>query len=195
MMDVKDINSYAPRAQAKEFESKEYKVFEMFRKDWAVVTAGTPDKFNSCVVAWGSLGTIWTVPGKKTGSTVTVYIYPTRYTNEVLQHSEKITVSFFPKTLRKQVFVLGSQSGRDTDKVNESGLTPKVINGAVTYEEATFTFVCRKICQLPIKKEDIAQDIRDYYAANPQGYPVDENGDYHPHWIFMGEIIATDGKL
>ena len=32
MMDVKDINSYAPRAQAKEFESKEYKVFEMFRK-------------------------------------------------------------------------------------------------------------------------------------------------------------------
>ena len=92
MMDVKDINSYAPRAQAKEFESKEYKVFEMFRKDWAVVTAGTPDKFNSCVVAWGSLGTIWTVPGKKTGSTVTVYIYPTRYTNEVLQHSEKFTV-------------------------------------------------------------------------------------------------------
>lgn len=65
-MDVKDINSYAPRAQAKKFESKEYKVFEMFRKDWAVVTAGTPDKFNSCVVAWGSLGTIWTVPGKKT---------------------------------------------------------------------------------------------------------------------------------
>jgi hypothetical protein len=65
----------------------------------------------------------------------------------------------------------------NTDKVNESGLTPKVINGAVTYEEATFTFVCRKICQLPIKKEDIAQDIRDYYAANPQGYPVDENGD------------------
>lgn len=98
---------------------------------------------------------------------MTVYIYPTRYTNEVLQHSEKFTVSFFPKTLRKQVFVLGSQSGRDTDKVNESGLTPKVIDGAVTYEEATFTFVCRKICQLPIKKEDIAQDIRDYYAANP----------------------------
>lgn len=132
-----------------------------------MVTAGTPDKFNSCVVAWGSLGTIWTLSGKKTSSTVTVYIYPTRYTNEVLQHSEKFTVSFFPKTLRKQVFVLGSQSGRDTDKVNESGLTPKVIDGAVTYEEATFTFVCRKICQLPIKKEDIAQDIRDYYAANP----------------------------
>lgn len=38
MMDVKDINSYAPRAKTKEFESKAYKVFEMFRKDWVVVT-------------------------------------------------------------------------------------------------------------------------------------------------------------
>lgn len=60
--------------------------------------------------------------------------------------------------------------------------------------QPSLSFAARFVSQ-PIKKEDIAQDIRDYYAANPQGYPVDENGDYHPHWIFMGEIIATDGKL
>ncbi len=194
-MDMQDINSFNPTAKAKDFEGKEYKVFEMFRKEWAVVTAGTPDNYNSLVVAWGSLGTIWTNPGKKTGATITVYVYPTRYTHEFLKQNEKFTVSFFPKSLRKQVFVLGSKSGRDGDKVAESGLTPKEIDGTVTYEEATFTFVCRKILQQPIDKENLSEDIREYYAANPNAYPAVEDGEYQPHWIFMGEILGTEGEL
>ncbi len=193
-MDMQDIKSFNPTAKAKEFEGKEYKVFEMFRKDWAVVTAGTPEKHNSLVIAWGSLGTIWTNPGKKTGATITVYVYPTRYTHEFLQQSDKFTVSFFPKSLRKQVFVLGSRSGRDGDKETESGLTPKEIDGTVTFEEANFTFVCRKILQQPIDKANLAEDIKEYYAANPEAYP-EVDGEWQPHWIFMGEILGTEGEL
>ena len=37
----------------REFMEKDYKVFEMFDKQWALVTAGTMEHFNSCTVSWG----------------------------------------------------------------------------------------------------------------------------------------------
>ena len=79
------------------FEEKDYKIFELFEKQWAVVTAGNMEHFNSCTVNWGSMGTLWTRPGKN-GSVITVYLYPTRYTREILTASEIFTVSFFPPT-------------------------------------------------------------------------------------------------
>ena len=53
------------------FKEKEYKVFEMFDKQWAVVTAGSMEHYNSCTVSWGSLGNIWGTAGKSR-PTVTV---------------------------------------------------------------------------------------------------------------------------
>ena len=54
------------------YKEKDYRVFAMFEKDWALVTAGTIERFNSCTVGWGSLGNIWG-DGR---STVTVYVHP-----------------------------------------------------------------------------------------------------------------------
>lgn len=172
------------------FEENEYKIFEMFRKQWAVVAAGTGEKYNACTVSWGSLGTIWTKPGH-TGSIVTVYLYPTRYTNEILQESDSFTVSFFPPEYRKALAILGTQSGRDGDKIEASGLTPVSLDCGVAFREAELTFVCRKIYQHQMSKEDIASDIQEYYANDPKAYPVDENGDWHPHWMFIGEITEV----
>ena len=63
----------------KPFEMKDYKVFDMFNNQWALVTAGTPDHYNTCTIAWGSLGTIWGGPNRGR-SIVTVYVNPDRYT-------------------------------------------------------------------------------------------------------------------
>ena len=46
------------------FKEKEYKVFEMFDKQWAIVTAGSMEHYNSCTIGWGSLGNIWGHAGK-----------------------------------------------------------------------------------------------------------------------------------
>ena len=173
------------------FEEKEYKVFELFQKQWALVTAGSMDKFNSCTVSWGSMGTLWTRPGK-TGSVITVYLYPTRYTRELLMESEIFTVSFFPASCKKALAVIGSRSGRDVDKVAASGLTPVSIGDSVTYKEAEQTFLCRKIYQHQLAKEDIALDVQEYYAANAKVYPVDDNGEWQPHWVFVGEIVEAE---
>lgn len=174
----------------KNFEEKDYKVFELFAKQWALVTAGNKEHYNTCTVSWGSMGTIWTRPGK-TGSTLTVYLHPARYTRDVLLESDTFTVSFFPKEQRKALALLGSRSGRDRDKVAEAGLMPVAAGSGVTFEEATLTFVCKKLYQHPLAKEDIASEIQEYYKADPKAYPVDENGEWQPHWVFMGEVVEV----
>lgn len=170
------------------FEEKDYKVFDLFRNQWALVSAGNIEDFNTCTVSWGSLGTLWTRPGKN-GSAVTVYLHPARYTREVLQQNDTFTVSFFQREYRKALGYLGSHSGRNEDKVSAAGLTPISVGDSVTYREANLTFICRKIYQHQLEKEDIAQDVQDYYIADPKAYPLNENGEWEPHWVFVGEII------
>ena len=138
------------------YEEKEYKVFEMFKKQWGLVTAGNQEHFNSCTIGWGSLGTLWAK--QNGGSVVTVFLHPARYTTDVLLESEYFTVSFFPQEYRKALGIMGTVSGRDHDKVKESELTPVQIGESMTYEEAELTFYCRKIYQHKMAKEDIAPE-------------------------------------
>lgn len=173
-----------------DFEAKEYEVFDLFRKQWALVTAGSMEKFNSCTVSWGSMGTIWTRPGKS-GSVVTVYLYPTRYTRELLGKCEYFTVSFLPKQFKRAMGYMGTHTGRDGDKAAQAGLTPVAMGESVAYEEAELAFLCRKVYQHQMSKDGMAEDIRAYYEADPKSYPPVEDGEWQPHWVFVGEIVEV----
>ena len=166
----------------KPFEKKDYKIFDMFNNQWALVTAGDMAHYNTCTIAWGSLGTIWGGPGQGR-SIVTVYVNPDRYTWEFLKDSDTFTVEFFPPEYQKVLGYLGSHSGRDGDKVAASGLTPKVLAGGVTFEEANLTFVCHKLYQGEFQREGLADEINNGFY-----------GDWQPHWMFVGEIVETDDK-
>ena len=48
--------------------------FTKFEKDWALLTAGTEERYNSMTIGWGSLGTVWNK------DVLTVYVRPDRYT-------------------------------------------------------------------------------------------------------------------
>ncbi len=114
-------------------------IFSLFDREWALVTAGTRGRFNTMTVSWGGAGTLWGKP------VVTVYVKPVRYTHGFLEENDFFTVSFFPEAYRKALMLLGSESGRDGDKVAKAGLTPKFLENAVTFEEAHTTLLCRKI--------------------------------------------------
>ena len=85
---------------------------------------------------------------------------------------------------------IGSHSGRDGNKVAAAGLTPIEIGQGVTYKEANLTFLCKKLYQYQFSKEDIAPEVREYYASMPKVYP-DFKGGWQPHIVFIGEIIAV----
>ena len=165
------------------FEEKDYKVFDMFNNQWALATAGDINHFNTCTIAWGSLGTIWGGPGGGK-SIVTIYINPDRYTYDFLKENDTFTVEFFPPEYRKALGYLGSHSGRDGDKVAAAGLTPKAIGGGVTFAEANLTFLCKKLYQGPFEREGLAAEINNGIYK-----------DWQPHWMFVGEILDVQSDL
>ena len=146
--------------------------FTKFDQDWALLTAGAPDHFNGMTISWGSMGTIWHK------SIITVYVRPDRYTWQFLKNSDAFTVAFFPERCRKALTLMGTLSGRDGDKVAAAGLTPKFLPEGITFEEASETFVCKKIYMAPMAYEDVPPEARRIY----------QNG-VEPHWIIMGEVV------
>ena len=172
----------------KAFETKDYKAFTMFENRWALVTAGMLDDFNTCTVSWGSMGNIWGPNGGDI-STVTVYIHPARYTQEFMAKYDTFTVSFFPESYRKALGYLGSHSGRNENKVANSGLTPVVAGDGVTFKEAELTFVCKKLYEHQFDEAYLAEKVKDYYASNPAVYTQAGHDRWEPHYMYIGEVV------
>ncbi len=147
--------------------------FTKFEKDWALLTAGTREHFNSMTIGWGSFGTVWNK------DVLTVYVRPDRYTWQFLKDSEYFTVSFFPETCREALGLMGRLSGRDGDKAAAAGLTPRFLPESITFEEAAETFVCKKIYMAPMAYEDVP----------PEAQRIYQNG-IRPHYIIMGQVIG-----
>lgn len=162
--------------------------FSLFRDQWALVSAGNETEHNACTVSWGSFGTLWT-RSNVSGQCVTVYLHPVRYTSAFLMQQEVFTVSFFPAKYKKALAYLGTHSGREGDKISAVGLTPIFSGEAPVFEEAELTFVCKKLYAGPFDKRGIDPLVAAYYEANPKLYPLDEEGVWQPHIVFVGEII------
>ena len=48
---MKDKLEFVEVSHMENFKEKEYKVFEMFDKQWAIVTAGSMEHYNSCTIS------------------------------------------------------------------------------------------------------------------------------------------------
>ena len=146
--------------------------FQIFDKDWALLTAGDPSHYNTMTIAWGGLGTLWGKP------VATVYVRHTRYTHAFMERGDFFTVSFYPESARKALALLGKLSGRDCDKVAASGLTPVFLEHGVTFREARATLVCKKIYRQDLDPAAMPEDVRARYYNNDE-----------THTMYVGEVI------
>ena len=147
--------------------------FKKFNSDWALVTAGTKDKFNSMTISWGSMGTLW---NKRV---ITIYIRPERYTHHFIEENEYFTISFFDDKYKKELEMMGSLSGRDIDKVKEVGFAPLYIkDDVISYKEANHTYICKKIYTHHMNKDDMPSFALKHYGENGLA-----------HTLFIGEVI------
>ncbi len=149
--------------------------FEKLSKQWALVSAGSLDKFNMMTVSWGAVGVIWGKPS------ATVYIRHSRYTKEFVDAGDTFVLTFLKDGHRDALNTLGSKSGRDMDKMQGSGLTPAAVDGGVTFEEAELVLVCRKRFVQDMPKENfVNQETLDKWYA-----------DQNYHTMYIGEIVAA----
>ena len=147
-------------------------IFKQFDKKWALLTAGSKDSFNTMTISWGGLGTLWGKP------VATVYVRTSRYTHDFMDREDCFTISFYPEDKKEILGILGSKSGREMDKMNESGLTARELPQSMTFNEAEVTIVCRKLYKQRLLIENIPDDIaRSLYAGDA------------PHDMYIGEVI------
>lgn len=146
--------------------------FKLIGKDWMLITAGSPDTYNMMTASWGGLGVLWE------RKVAFCFIRPNRYTYEFVRKSPLFTLSFFEEKHRKALTFCGSHSGRDRDKVRESGLTPVKDGGFIYFQEARLVLACRKLYFQDINPEHFLDDT--IHKMYPQK-------DYHR--MFVGETV------
>jgi len=148
--------------------------FRLIGRDWMLITAEKNGKVNSMTAAWGGLGYMWNK------SAAFAVIRKSRYTKELVDGSDNFSLSFFNREeYGKMLGYMGSVSGRDADKVKESGLTVAHHEGIPYYEEAVKVLLCRKMCCQPIEPDSyIDQSIDGQWYADK---------DYHD--LYIGEVV------
>ena len=96
---------------------KSFNPFDLIGQKWMLISAGTEDKWNTMTASWGAVGVMWGKPS------ATCYIRKSRFTKEFVDAGEYFTLTVLKDGNRQALNTLGSKSGRDMDKMHESGLT------------------------------------------------------------------------
>ncbi|MBR5520727.1 MAG: flavin reductase [Oscillospiraceae bacterium] len=148
------------------------KAFRLYNNEWALVTAGPVDNFNTMTISWGGLGTLWNRP------VATVYVKPIRYTHGFMDANDYFTVSFYDEQHKEALAYLGSHSGKDEDKVATAGFTPVTVGESTTFAQAKITLLCKKVYRQDMTVETMPQFAIDRYYT-----------DEEPHTIFIGEVV------
>ena len=156
------------------------RALDLWGTNWLLLTCGdfSKEKYNSMTVAWGGFGIMWSIP------IAMVVVRPTRYTFGFINEFPTFSLCAFPEEYRKALNLLGTKSGRDGDKIGESGLTP-IASGKIeapTYKEANLSIECRKLYyQDFIPEQFLDKRIEERYPLK----------DYHR--MVYGEIVAIRG--
>ncbi len=148
---------------------------KMISDDWALLTAGNESGFNTMTVSWGGIGELW---GKDVAF---VFVRPQRYTKEFIDREEMMTLYFLGGKYKKELGFCGKNSGRNCDKMKETGFTPVFENGAVYFEEAENVLVLKKIAVTEMTPDSFIDETID-----KECYP---NKDYHI--VYICEIVKT----
>ena len=161
-------------------EFKEISVYDikdnltrLISKDWMLVTAGELEDFKMMTANWGTLRYLWQK------EIAICFVRPTRHTYQFTEKHDYFTLTFFEEKYRDILKVMGTKSGRDMNKMTESGLTPRAgKTGSVYFEEARIVMECKKIY---------------YHDINPDNFLLPEIDKEYPqkdyHRVYIGEIL------
>lgn len=153
----------------------QFKISDIVNNMGMLITAGNLKNHNTMTATWGGLGVLWHNP------VVTVYVRANRFTREFLEREKFFTTSFFSEKYKDVLMFCGTNSGRDVNKDEKAGLTPKVFGESVAYEEAKLVVVCEKQYCDAIKPENILNKeiVKTFY----------EKEDLH--YIYIGKVVKT----
>ena len=113
--------------------------FKLIGKDWMLITAKDGEKVNAMTASWGTMGVLWNKP------VAVGFVRPQRHTYGLTENEDKITLCFLAEEWREALKFCGTKSGRDYDKLAETGLHSFDCFGAPAIEESQMLLVCKKL--------------------------------------------------
>ena len=144
-------------------------------KKGAFLTVKNQGKINTMTISWGNIGYEWNKP------IFTILVRKSRFTHEILEKEKEFSVSIpFNDNFKEALALCGSKSGRNTDKIEDSGLILKegVAISVPSIEGCGIVYECKIVYKQDMDKALIAKEINEkMYADN----------DYHT--FYYGEII------
>ncbi len=150
-------------------------LFSMLDDEWMLITAGTKESFNTMTASWGGFGILWNKP------VAFIFIRPQRHTLGFVDREDYFTLSFFEIKYRNILSFCGSRSGREVDKVAETGLVPlETRNGTIYFEQAKLILECSKLYRDKIRPENFI--IRELEKS------IYREKDYHS--VYIAEIVS-----
>ena len=143
--------------------------------EWMLISAGNSEKANMMTASWGLTGELWF------RDVAVCFIRPQRYTLRFVEQNDTFALCFFGTEQKQALSFCGSKSGRDYDKIKETGLTPVYADGTVYFEQAKLVLICKKIAVSDVDPDKITDK-----SILERCYP---EKDYHK--LFVGEIVKV----
>ena len=155
-------------------------IFKLWDEQWFLLTSGDYEKeqYNTMTVSWGYFGIMWNKP------MAVVVVRPVRHTFEFIEKYDTFTLTAFPEKYHNDLKLLGTKSGRDGDKIAETGLTICALQKitAPSFKQAELCVECKKVYWDDYKPENFLD------PSIEKNYP---RKDYHR--IYYGEILNISG--
>jgi len=149
----------------------------VFTLAYSAITAGKQHHYNSMIGSGGGFGLFFKKP-----STWSL-LKSDRYTLELIQKEQSFTLSYFPRQYNQQALFLGSESGRNTAKMEEVELTSvQLPSGNISYAEARLILECNLTAITTPSPEDFYSPEALHYLAEAYKEPSDHRK------IVFGEI-------
>jgi len=125
----------------KEISPKELQenAFKLIGKDWMLVTSEADGIVNTMTASWGGMGVMWAK------NVAFVVLRPQRYTKELVDESGRFSLSFYNEEFKKTLNYLGTVSGRDESKIENSGLKVAFEDGVPYFQEARLAVFCKNL--------------------------------------------------
>ena len=135
-------------------------VFTLVGKIYPVITVRTPENCNAMVASGGGMGVQFRKP-------TTWCIFPVnRYTLDLIKKEQAYTLSYFPDEYREQYMLLGTKSGRDSNKMKEVELTAiETPLGNMAFKEARLIIECKLLQITTVLADDFYTDEAKAYLS------------------------------
>lgn len=153
-------------------------VFTLIGKDWNVTAAGSPA--NAMVNTFSGFGMVMDKPAAWN------LLAANRYTLEKIQETGTYTMSFFEEKNRGDILKFGKASGRNSDKMKETKLTPVTTpSGAPSFAEAKLVVEVRLLTISDIEPGKFtSKEMREFLEKGR-----DKEKGYHK--LVFGEIVGV----